>query len=435
MFKKYTLSFLLVVSQFCVTTATNEVTNLGLSPEKIETQILTDNEAVYATHSIFLNDLRERGHHLTLKFQSSEDIISKKVSLMEDGEYVYENIILITTSLEDLTKSEVFDLHDFFDKGGNIFFIGDYDTSDKFKELANGFGFNLDRAGSYTIDYQKAYKKGQPNLFWANNYKEFPFLSKGINSDLQYNGISLTFTHFETDQITVFLRGNTHSASIYYDEVHGKNFNNLGKNAVLVAGIQGINHARVVASGSLDMFSDELFSKSKQANRKFAMNLVDWMSHKIGYLRVKNNRGTCVDQNNEPSDCPVRSNFIYDLEIDEWDTERGSWKPYSAYDVYFKLYFMDEKINKKMERVSEGKYHVSAQVPDRMGTYTMSLKYNRPGYNIITCEDKIFVRPWHYKENVRDWDRDSASALGVGVIFLGFTVVSLLFLYDKSRNC
>lgn len=366
---------------------------------------------------------------------SAEDIISKKLSLMEDGEYVYQNIIIMGTSLEDLTKSSVFDIHDFFDKGGNILFMGDFDTSDKFKELANGFGFNFDQAGSYVIDYQKAYKKGQKELFWASNYKEFQFLNKGINSDQLYSGLSLTLTHYETDQITVFLRGNTHTASIYYDEVHGKSFNNIGRNAILVAGIQGINHARVVASGSLDMYSDEIFTKSKQANRKFAMNLVDWMSHKVGYLRVKNNRGTCVDQNMEPSECPVRSNFIYDLEIDEWDTEKKNWQPYSAYDVYFKLNFLDEKINKRMERVSEGKYHVQSQVPDRMGTYTMQLKYNRPGYNILNCEDKIFVRPWHYKENVKNWDRDSTAALGVCVIFLGFSVVSMLFLYDKSRVC
>jgi len=114
---------------------------------------------------------------------SAEDIISKKLSLMEDGEYVYQNIIIMGTSLEDLTKSSVFDIHDFFDKGGNILFMGDFDTSDKFKELANGFGFNFDQAGSYVIDYQKAYKKGQKELFWASNYKEFQFLNKGINSD------------------------------------------------------------------------------------------------------------------------------------------------------------------------------------------------------------------------------------------------------------
>lgn len=103
--------------------------------------------------------------------------------------------------------------------------------------------------------------KGKPNVFWTSNYKEFPFLNDGVNSDLLYNGIGMTFTHYETDQITVFLRGNTHTASIYYDEVHGKSFNNLGKNTVLVAGIQGnINNARIVAAGSLDMFSDELFS-------------------------------------------------------------------------------------------------------------------------------------------------------------------------------
>ena len=204
---------------------------------------------------------------------------------MEDKQYIYDNLIILTTSLEDLTKSPLFDLHHFFDQGGNIAFIGDFDTSDQFKNWANDFGFNFDKAGSAVIDYQKAYKKGNPNLFWAPNYREFPILSENVKSDLLYNGIGLTFTHYETDQITVFLRGNTHTASLYYDEVSGKHFNSLGKNVVMVAGIQGINNARILVSGSLDMLSDELFSLSGGANRVYAGNLMEWMSHKRGFLR------------------------------------------------------------------------------------------------------------------------------------------------------
>jgi len=94
---------------------------------------------------------------------------------MEEGVYVYDNIILMTTSLEDLTNSKVFDLQDFFDKGGNIFFIADYDISEGFKRMANDFGFDFDKAGSYLVDYQKNVTKGRPNIFWTSNYKEFPF--------------------------------------------------------------------------------------------------------------------------------------------------------------------------------------------------------------------------------------------------------------------
>lgn len=43
------------------------------------------------------------------------------------------------------------------------------------------------------------------------------------------------------------------------------------------------------------------------------------------------------------------------------------------------------------------------------------------------------MRPWHYKENTKNWDRDSPAALGVVAILGGFVCLSLVFLYDKSR--
>jgi oligosaccharyltransferase complex subunit beta len=404
------------------------------SPVLTRTLVLSDNEAIYATHTAFINDLRLNGHALTMKILSADAIITGKLSLMEDKQYIYDNLIIMTTSLEDLTTSTVFDLHHFFDQGGNISIIGDFDTSDRFKDWANDFGFNFDKAGSYVIDYQKAYSKGTPNLFWTPNYKEFPMLADGVKGDLLYNGIGLTFTHYETDQITVFLRGNTHTASLYYDEITGKHFNNLGKNVVLVAGIQGINNARILVAGSLDMFSDELFSKSRGANRAYVQNLIEWMSHRRGFLRLKNNKGTCVDSKMQESECPVKSKFIYDIEIDEWNYLQNQWVPYNADDVYFQLKFMDTKINKRMERVSDGKYHVYGQVPDRMGSYTFHIRYSRPGYSLLTADDKIFVRPFNYKENVKNWERDSTAAIGVGVVLGGFVVVSVLFLYDTSRG-
>ena len=134
------------------------------------------------------------------------------------------------------------------------------------------------------------------------------------------------------------------------------------------------------------------------------------------------------------SECPVRSKFVYDLEIDEWNHLENKWMPYNTDDVYFQLKFMDTKINKKMERLGDGKYHVFSQIPDRMGSYTFHIRYSRPGYSLLTVDDKIFVRPWNYKENVKNWERDSTAAIGVGVVLAAFSIVSILFLYDKSRS-
>lgn len=125
---------------------------------------------------------------------------------------------------------------------------------------------------------------------------------------------------------------------------------------------------------------------------------------------MKNNKGTCVDKDMKESECPVKSKFIYDLEIDEWDYKKNQWVPYNADDIYFQLKFMDVKMNKRMEKVNDGKYHIEGQVPDRMGSYTFSLNYKRPGYSVLNIDEKIFVRPWHYKENVKNWERDSTAA-------------------------
>lgn len=86
-----------------------EETNLT-GPEKTRTLILTDNEALYATHSVFINDLRQNGHKVTTKFINSESIIANSVPIIQDQEYLYDNVILMSTSLEDLTTSKSFNL-------------------------------------------------------------------------------------------------------------------------------------------------------------------------------------------------------------------------------------------------------------------------------------------------------------------------------------
>ena len=90
------------------------------------------------------------------------------------------------------------------------------------------------------------------------------------------------------------------------------------------------------------------------------------------------------------------------------------------------MIFMSTKMLKKMTRITDGKYQLKAQMPDRMGTYMFKLRLRRPGYSLLQFEDSLFVRPWHYKENVKNWDRDSVAAGGVIAIFLGFAFVSII---------
>lgn len=75
-----------------------------------------------------------------------------------------------------------------------------------------------------------------------------------------YSGLSLSLTHFSNQQQFPFLRGNQHTFQHYSNNKTSKN-SKFGRQNILLLGIQGLNNARFLASGSLDIFSNEFFNK------------------------------------------------------------------------------------------------------------------------------------------------------------------------------
>lgn len=94
-----------------------------------------------------------------------------------------------------------------------------------------------------------------------------------------------------------------------------KKFGNMGKHNLLVLGIQGFNNARCLVSGSIDMFSNELNLASGGSNGKYAANLVGWLSHERGVVMKSHHSHSCIDKNGKDSDCPVRCNFRFSIDV------------------------------------------------------------------------------------------------------------------------
>lgn len=155
-------------------------------------------------------------------------ISNGQISLQRDRRYLYDNLILMCTSLADLPETKNFNIKQFFDDGNNVFFILDFDTTDYFRRLANEFGFKISQRGEYLVDYKNAIDRTEPNIFKIRQFRDISFLSEGVKNDLIYNGINLGMTHFDNNQITVFARGNLHTASITYDAT-GKKIRKYGK--------------------------------------------------------------------------------------------------------------------------------------------------------------------------------------------------------------
>lgn len=72
-------------------------------------------------------------------------------------------------------------------------------------------------------------------------------------------------------------------------------------------------------------------------------------------------------------------------------------------------------------------------MPDRLGTYNLKLHYVNPGWTFVDVYDKIFSRPWNYKEYTKDTFRDLPSLAGVLVVMGSFAILAIVFLYDNSR--
>ena len=115
----------------------------------------------------------------------------------------------------------------------------------------------------------------------------------GDKRDLLFNGIAMDLTYYEQNQVTVFLRGQSTSVGINYDQMGRKHILKTGRHNALVVGVQGINNARIAISGSLDMFSNNLFIESEGANQKFAKGLLAWVSQTRGVLRKVLHSGHC----------------------------------------------------------------------------------------------------------------------------------------------
>ena len=89
----------------------------------------------------------------------------------------------------------------------------------------------------------------------------------------------------------------------------------MGKHNLLALGVQGFNNARALATGSIDMLSNELYSKSKGANRAFVNNLVSWMAHERGEVKKIAHNHICVDKDDLKVECPVRSFFKFSIDV------------------------------------------------------------------------------------------------------------------------
>ncbi|NXB19797.1 OST48 glycosyltransferase, partial [Rhagologus leucostigma] len=113
------------------------------------TLVLLENGNLRDTHSMFVRSLADRGFDLT--FRTADDA---GLSLIKYGEFLYDNLIIFSPSIEDFGGNiNVETITAFIDGGGSVLVAASSDIGDPLRELGSECGIEFDEERTAVIDH------------------------------------------------------------------------------------------------------------------------------------------------------------------------------------------------------------------------------------------------------------------------------------------
>ncbi|NXI00644.1 OST48 glycosyltransferase, partial [Pachycephala philippinensis] len=113
------------------------------------TLVLLENGNLRGTHSMFFRSLADRGFDLT--FRTADDA---GLSLIKYGEFLYDNLIIFSPSIEDFGGNiNVETITAFIDGGGSVLVAASSDIGDPLRELGSECGIEFDEERTAVIDH------------------------------------------------------------------------------------------------------------------------------------------------------------------------------------------------------------------------------------------------------------------------------------------
>ena len=302
---------------------------------------LLENLAVKETHSMFFKTLTDQGFALTFKVADDSNLVLKKY-----GEYLFDNIVVFAPTVEEFGGAlSVEAMTEFVDDGGNLLIAGNSNTGEVLREIASECGFEVDEEGTYVIDHLNfdAKDTGHHTLVVSEskNLIKSDLITGGVKSPLLYRGAGI-LADPENPLVLEILTGSSSSYSHNPEQPIRDYPHAVGKNTVLIAGLQARNNARVIFSGSLEFFSDEFFTaeigSGPTGNAELAKMMSLWCFQERGVLKVEYTNHHLVGESSPPDFYTIRELVEFSISIKE--KKNGVWAPYSGTDVQVQIFFV-----------------------------------------------------------------------------------------------
>ncbi|KAL9394056.1 hypothetical protein Peur_013341 [Populus x canadensis] len=411
------------------------------SPTDRRLLVLLDDLSLKSSHSIFFNSLKSRGFDLDFKLADDP-----KLAVQRYGQYLYDGLILFSPSIERFGGAlDLAAVLDFVDSGHDLIIAADSSSSDLIKSLATECGVDFDEDPSALVIDHKSYAiaetEGDHTLIAADDYIESDVLlgKKKIEAPVLFKGIA----HSLNAANTLVLKVLSASPLAYSANPSSKLSSPpslTGASISLVSVVQARNNARIMITGSLDMFSNRFFRSSvqkagsprkydKSGNEQFVTELSKWVFHVRGHLKAVNLRHNKAGETDEPAMYRIKDDLDFSVEIYEWSG--NSWEPYVANDVQVQLYMMSPYVLKTLSNDKKGLYHTSFKVPDVYGVFQFKVEYHRLGYTSLSLSKQIPVRPFRHNEYERFITAAFPYYGASFTMMAGFFIFSFVYLYHK----
>jgi oligosaccharyltransferase complex subunit beta len=403
--------------------------------------VLVDSLNTRETHSQFFNGLTERGHKLV--FKPADD---GSLALIKYGEFLYDHLIVFSPSVEEFGGTiNVAEIVRFIDEGGNVLVAGSSNIGDALRELASECGFEFDEDKTAVIDhlnYDVINDQGKHTTIVADTKDlvkaDMIVGSRNINPIL-FRGVGLISDRSNPLTLEV-LTASSSAYSFNPDNKVNEYPHAVGKGSLLIGALQARNNARLVFTGSLEMFSDEFFGAPLQktgtnnryehpGNRELLESVSQWVFKEKGVLRVKSVNHHRDGERTPPPDYTIMQNVVYTIEIEE--LRSGKWVPFEGSDVQLEFVRIDPFVRTTLRRQG-ARFSAKFKIPDVYGVYKFVVDYNRVGYTHLFSSTQVSVRPLQHTQYERFIPSAFPYYASAFSMMLGVFLLSCVFLHYKD---
>lgn len=420
--------------------------SLEVAGKGSKTLVLLENLSMKETHSVFFDDLKSRGNQLVFKMADDPSL-----SLSKYGEYLYENLVIFSPSVEEFGGTiDVSSIVDFIDNGkGNVFVAASSEVGDVLRDLGREVGLELDERDTFVIDHLNYDVRDERDHTLVvvdpkNVINADLIVGEKTTSPYLYQGLGMTADQ-DNPLILEIMSGYTTSYSYFTNEDVSDYPHAVGKSTLLIAGLQARNNARVVFSGSIDFFSNEFFAVPVQksitgaktfdesGNRELATSLAKWVFKEVGVLRVGEVSHFLKGEGKRdtPVGYTVEEVVRYEIEIEEY--VNGNWVAFKGEDVQMAFVRIDPYVCQFLKR-SKNSYYIEFKIPDVYGVFQFKVDYNHIGYTHLYSSTQVSVRPFEHTQYERFIPSAYPYYTSAFSMMLGLFVFTFIFLHFKENK-